>query len=124
MQGTQLLRRAVQCNPDGVATICGERRRSWRDIGQRVPRMAAALRSLGVRDGLFDPSRVDRFALHDRNRRIHQEEKVDGSGDDGACDALYRDRTGDGTGSYCAGTYCTGRPANEACCKAEVGGPG
>src|SRR5438105_7936492 len=53
MQGTQLLKRAVQCSAERVATIDGERRRTWRDVGARVPRMAAALRSLGVRDGAF-----------------------------------------------------------------------
>ena len=53
MQGTQLLKRAVQCSPHRVATISGERRRSWTEVGQRVPRMAAALRSLGVQGGSF-----------------------------------------------------------------------
>ncbi|WP_213956877.1 AMP-binding protein [Variovorax sp. dw_954] len=53
MQGTQLLKRAVQCSPQRVATISGERRRSWAEVGTRVPRMAAALRSLGVEDGAF-----------------------------------------------------------------------
>jgi long-chain acyl-CoA synthetase len=53
MQGTQLLKRAVQCNADRVATISGERRRTWREVGERVPRMAAALRSLGLKDDAF-----------------------------------------------------------------------
>jgi long-chain acyl-CoA synthetase len=53
MQGTQLLKRAVQCSPQRVATISGERKRTWKEVGARVPRMAAALRSLGVRDGAF-----------------------------------------------------------------------
>ena len=53
MQGTQLLKRALQCNADRIATISGERRRSWREVGERVPRMAAALRSLGVEGGAF-----------------------------------------------------------------------
>ncbi len=53
MQGTQLLKRAVQCSPHRVATISGDRRRSWTEVGQRVPRMAAALRSLGVQGGSF-----------------------------------------------------------------------
>ncbi|MDB5730597.1 MAG: putative long-chain-fatty-acid-CoA ligase [Variovorax sp.] len=53
MQGTQLLKRAVQCSAHRVATITGARRRTWKEVGERVPRMAAALRSLGVRDGAF-----------------------------------------------------------------------
>src|SRR5437762_8190881 len=53
MQGTQLLKRAVQCNAQRVATISGARKRTWKDVGARVPRMAAALRALGVRDGAF-----------------------------------------------------------------------
>jgi long-chain acyl-CoA synthetase len=53
MQGTQLLKRAVQCSAQRVATISGERKRTWKEVGARVPRMAAALRSLGVRDGAF-----------------------------------------------------------------------
>jgi long-chain acyl-CoA synthetase len=53
MQGTHLLKRAVQCNAQRVATICGARKRTWREVGERVPRMAAALRSLGIRDGAF-----------------------------------------------------------------------
>ncbi len=53
MQGTQLLKRAVQCDPHRIATISGGRQRTWREVGARVPRMAAALRALGVRDGAF-----------------------------------------------------------------------
>ena len=51
MQGTQLLNRAVICQPHRVATICGDRRRTWREIGERVPKLAAGLRDLGIRDG-------------------------------------------------------------------------
>ncbi|SFP56132.1 long-chain acyl-CoA synthetase [Variovorax sp. OK605] len=53
MQGTQLLKRAVQCSASRIATISGDRQRTWREVGERVPRMAAALRSLGVQDGAF-----------------------------------------------------------------------
>lgn len=53
MQGTQFLRQAVACRPDGIATICAGRQRSWREVGQRVPRLAAALRSFGIEDGAF-----------------------------------------------------------------------
>ena len=51
MQGTQLLKRALQVSPHRVAMISGERRRTWTEVGSRVPRMAAALRALGVGDG-------------------------------------------------------------------------
>ncbi len=51
MQGTQILNQAVTCQPHRVATIFGARRRTWKEIGERVPRLAAALRELGIRDG-------------------------------------------------------------------------
>ena len=51
MQATQILKQAVMEQPDRAGTIYRERRRSWREIGDRVPRMAAALRSLGVQPG-------------------------------------------------------------------------
>jgi long-chain acyl-CoA synthetase len=53
MQGTRFLRQAVACQPRGVATISGARRRTWSEVGERVPRLAAALRALGIADGLF-----------------------------------------------------------------------
>ena len=53
MQGTQLFKRAVQCSADRIATISGDRKRTWKEVGARVPRMAAALRSLGIDDGAF-----------------------------------------------------------------------
>ncbi|MGE0232293.1 MAG: AMP-binding protein [Flavobacteriaceae bacterium] len=53
MQGTLLLKQALALNSRGTATICGERRRTWEEIGSRVPRVAAALRGFGVRDGAF-----------------------------------------------------------------------
>jgi long-chain acyl-CoA synthetase len=51
MQATQLLNQAAACQPDRVATICGSRRRSWREVRDRVPRLAAALRELGISGG-------------------------------------------------------------------------
>ena len=51
MNVTHGLRRALQINPDGLATVFGERRRNWREIGERVSRLAAAIRSLGVAAG-------------------------------------------------------------------------
>jgi long-chain acyl-CoA synthetase len=48
---TQGLRRAAQVNARGTATICGERRRSWGEVQQRIARLAGALRGLGVAPG-------------------------------------------------------------------------
>jgi long-chain acyl-CoA synthetase len=36
MNVTQGLRRALQINPNGLATVFGSRRRNWREIGERV----------------------------------------------------------------------------------------
>ena len=47
---TQGLKRAVQINAGGTATIFGERKRSWREVAERVARFAGALRALGVRE--------------------------------------------------------------------------
>ncbi len=48
-----MLTQAVACQPQRIATISGERRRTWAEIGARVPRLAAALRGFGIRDGAF-----------------------------------------------------------------------
>jgi long-chain acyl-CoA synthetase len=48
---THGLRRALQVNPNGLAVVCGERRRNWREIGDRVARLASAIRGLGAKDG-------------------------------------------------------------------------
>jgi len=48
---THGLRRALQVNPNGLAIVCGERRRNWREVGARVARLAAAIRGLGAGDG-------------------------------------------------------------------------
>jgi long-chain acyl-CoA synthetase len=53
MQGTRFLTQAVAAQPHRIATICSGRSRSWRQVGERVPRLAAALRSLGIVDGAF-----------------------------------------------------------------------
>lgn len=47
----QTLRRAVQLNGDGVATIFAGRRRSWRELESRVARLAGGLIGLGVKAG-------------------------------------------------------------------------
>lgn len=52
MYWTQGLHRAVQQKPDGLATIFGERKRTFREQADRVARLAGALRRLGVRDGV------------------------------------------------------------------------
>src|SRR5690349_21887572 len=48
MSITQGLKRAIQVHRHGTATICGSRRRTWEETGQRVARLAGALRSLGL----------------------------------------------------------------------------
>jgi long-chain acyl-CoA synthetase len=53
MQGTRFLTQAVACRPHGTATIYGDRRRTWTEVGARVPRLAAGLRELGIADGAF-----------------------------------------------------------------------
>jgi long-chain acyl-CoA synthetase len=51
MNITQGLRRVLQTNPQGIATIDGDRRRNWREVGDRVARLAGALQQLGVGHG-------------------------------------------------------------------------
>jgi acyl-CoA synthetase (AMP-forming)/AMP-acid ligase II len=47
---TQGLRRSLQQNPSGIATICGDRTRTFAELGERVAKLAGALRELGMRD--------------------------------------------------------------------------
>jgi long-chain acyl-CoA synthetase len=51
MQLTQALARAVQTRHRYTATIYRDRKRTWADIGRRVPRVASALRGLGLQPG-------------------------------------------------------------------------
>ena len=51
MQLTQALTRAVQTRRRFTATIYNGRKRTWGEIGERVPRLAAGLRSLGLQPG-------------------------------------------------------------------------
>jgi long-chain acyl-CoA synthetase len=51
MHLTQGLHRAVQLKAEATATIFGERRRTWRQMRDRVARLAAGLVSLGLRPG-------------------------------------------------------------------------
>ena len=48
MQITQALHRAVACNPNGIATVCGSRRQTFTQFRERISRFAAALHALGV----------------------------------------------------------------------------
>ncbi|MEU8900124.1 long-chain-fatty-acid--CoA ligase [Nocardia sp. NPDC048505] len=48
---TQGLHRAVQQDPGGIMTIYGDRTRTFAEAADRVARLAAALRELGVADG-------------------------------------------------------------------------
>jgi long-chain acyl-CoA synthetase len=51
MHLTQGLRRAAQIGPNRVATIQGDRRRTWAEVLDRVARLAAGLSALGVERG-------------------------------------------------------------------------
>ena len=57
---TQGLQRSLQQSPDRIATIFRDRRRSFRELGERVARLAGALRSLGMKPG----DRVGMLALN------------------------------------------------------------
>jgi acyl-CoA synthetase (AMP-forming)/AMP-acid ligase II len=48
---TQSLHRARQQDPDGIATVFGDRVRTWAESADRIARLAAGLRELGVRPG-------------------------------------------------------------------------
>src|SRR4051794_23899824 len=50
-QITQFLRRAVQTNRHGTATVCGDRRQDWNAFASRAARLAGALAGLGFRPG-------------------------------------------------------------------------
>ena len=45
------LRRALQINPNGLAIVYGDRRKNWREVGDRVARLAGAIRALGAEEG-------------------------------------------------------------------------
>ena len=51
MQFTQGLHRAVQQKPDAVATVCGNRVRTFRELHDRVAQLASGMREIGVRQG-------------------------------------------------------------------------
>jgi long-chain acyl-CoA synthetase len=60
------LRRACDINPNGVATIDGDRRRTWTGFRDRVARLAGVLRGAGVQRG-------DRVAILSLNRDTYLE---------------------------------------------------
>jgi len=51
MNITHGLRRALQVNPNGLSTVFGDRRRTWRETGARVARLAGGMAALGVAPG-------------------------------------------------------------------------
>jgi long-chain acyl-CoA synthetase len=51
MNVTQGLRRMLQVNANELATIDGNRRHSWRELGDRVARLAGALHHSGIKAG-------------------------------------------------------------------------
>ncbi|HEY9095973.1 MAG TPA: AMP-binding protein, partial [Hydrogenophaga sp.] len=57
---TQGLHRALQQHPDMLASVCGDRRRTFREFGDRVARLAGALQQLGLKPG----ERVAMLALN------------------------------------------------------------
>jgi long-chain acyl-CoA synthetase len=57
---SQLVERASQVNRAGIATAFGDRRRTWSELRDRISRLAAGLRSLGVVPG----DRVGMLALN------------------------------------------------------------
>lgn len=51
MNITHGLRRALQVNAGGRSTVFGARRRTWRETGARVARLAGGMRALGISPG-------------------------------------------------------------------------
>lgn len=48
---TQTIRSNARNNPNGIATIFGERKRNWTEFVERIARLGAGLAALGVRKG-------------------------------------------------------------------------
>jgi long-chain acyl-CoA synthetase len=48
---TQSLKRALQVRRNEIATIDGERQRTWSEFAERVAKLAGALQNLGIEDG-------------------------------------------------------------------------
>ena len=69
MNITHGFKRALQVNAGGLATVFGDRRRTWRELGERVPRFAACLAALGILPG-------DRVAILSLNSDLYLETYV------------------------------------------------
>ena len=50
-QISQFVRRAVQTGSSKLATVCGDRRRTWREFDDRIRRLAGAMHALGFKPG-------------------------------------------------------------------------
>jgi len=50
-QISQFVRRAVQTGASKVATVCGDRSRTWREFDDRIRRLAGAMHGLGFKPG-------------------------------------------------------------------------
>ena len=50
-QISQFVRRAVQTGANKLATVCGDRRRTWREFEERIQRLAGAMHGLGFKPG-------------------------------------------------------------------------
>jgi long-chain acyl-CoA synthetase len=50
-QISQFVRRAVQTGANKLATVCGDRRRTWREFDDRIRRLAGAMHGSGFRPG-------------------------------------------------------------------------
>ncbi len=50
-QISQFVRRAMQTGADKIATVCGDRQRTWREFDDRVKRLAGAMHQLGLNPG-------------------------------------------------------------------------
>jgi long-chain acyl-CoA synthetase len=50
-QISQFVRRAVQTGAGKLATVCGDRRRTWREFEERIQRLAGAMHGLGFGPG-------------------------------------------------------------------------
>jgi long-chain acyl-CoA synthetase len=48
---TQALKRSMQVNGAGLATLCAGRQRTWNECGERVAKLAGALSGLGIGNG-------------------------------------------------------------------------
>ena len=62
------LSRTIDLHPDREAVIYGDRRYSWRDVGERTTRLASALRTLGIGVGdtvsIMCPNTPELFEAH------------------------------------------------------------